>query len=147
MVKRILHLTEQYISAGQYIPDHPKCGTLHGHTYFIRNLHITLDGTNPFLDLGDIKAVIKKFDHVMFVPIQHIEIWEEIRPILRRAGCRLRLVVIQGRGKDNDAFNIVEEIAERLADELLKLHSDITKVSFGMYEGPSQGVLIRRENK
>ena len=53
-------------SAAHYIPEHPKCGKTHGHTW---KVEVWLEGElreedkGMLLDFGDIKDLLKAFDH------------------------------------------------------------------------------------
>jgi len=141
-----LHVTDEYISAGQYIPNHPTCGHLHGHTYFIRDLKIVVND-DIFLDFGDVKKLIKTYDHVTLAPTQHVQVWEKVAPILKTIGIDLVIKEIKhGLTELQSPKGLCEEIADQLASELLALNEGISSVSFGLYEGPKQGVLVRKEN-
>lgn len=57
----------EYIDCAHFLPGHPKCGTLHGHTY---KVELTVEGetTNGMLvDFGDLKQsareVLAEYDH------------------------------------------------------------------------------------
>lgn len=59
------------IDAAHFIPGHPKCGRLHGHTYTIR---VVLVGNLPddkepayMVDYGLIKEIVNELDHKLLV--------------------------------------------------------------------------------
>jgi 6-pyruvoyltetrahydropterin/6-carboxytetrahydropterin synthase len=60
-------------SACHLIPEHPKCGRLHGHTYTV-NLRITgeVDESGMVIDFGKVKTALKEvlgeLDHKIIVP-------------------------------------------------------------------------------
>jgi 6-pyruvoyltetrahydropterin/6-carboxytetrahydropterin synthase len=61
-----LGITE-YIDCAHFLPGHPKCGQVHGHTY---RVDVTIEGeTNSgmVVDFGDLKArtreVLQQYDH------------------------------------------------------------------------------------
>ena len=56
-----------YIDCAHYLPGHPKCGQLHGHTY---KIEVIIEGENKdgmVMDLGDLKTgineVLADYDH------------------------------------------------------------------------------------
>ena len=57
-----------YIDCAHYLPDHPKCGQLHGHTY---KVELIIEGekgpTGMLLDFdlmkGDLRLVLEAYDH------------------------------------------------------------------------------------
>lgn len=55
---------ETKFEAAHFIPKHPKCGKVHGHTY---KLKAVVEGkvkeTGMVIDFGDIKEVLRQFDH------------------------------------------------------------------------------------
>jgi len=136
-MKRVLDTSEIVIDSGQYIPFHPKCSHLHGHSYFIRNLLLSVK-SGAFVDFGKIKEKVKEYDHKLFCPPEHVEVWEEVGKIVQKIGVIIDLKVIDGPNK----MNLVEEIGEQLAEELLEMDENVEAVSFGIYEGPNQGTII-----
>jgi 6-pyruvoyltetrahydropterin/6-carboxytetrahydropterin synthase len=57
----------EYIDCAHFLPGHPKCGTLHGHTY---RIEIIIEGeprNGMVLDFADLKQaareVLQKYDH------------------------------------------------------------------------------------
>ncbi len=57
----------EYMDCAHYLPGHPKCGTLHGHTY---KVEIIIEGEKKngmIMDFGDLKLVLKEvlaeYDH------------------------------------------------------------------------------------
>lgn len=97
---------ELTFEAAHYIPEHPKCRRIHGHTYFVRNL--TIDVTmipietdrgagvieaeyekpnGISIDFGEIKDYFKNnWDHKFIVPESTWEIWQHILPEIRPVG-------------------------------------------------------------
>ena len=124
---RTLVFDELTFSAAHYIPDHPKCSRLHGHTYFIKDLEVQCQ---EFVDIGSIKETIKRLDHVILIPERHIEIWESIIENYSA------FLVVFFPIKDTPT---VEDISVELA-KLLKQLKGVVDVSFELYEGPNQGV-------
>jgi len=58
---------EYEFAAAHYLPNHPKCGSLHGHTYVVR-LKISVppipDITVDFAEIDHVmKPIISQFDH------------------------------------------------------------------------------------
>ena len=57
----------EYMDCAHFLPGHPKCGQLHGHTY---KVEVVIEGENKtgmILDFGDMKKVIREvlaeYDH------------------------------------------------------------------------------------
>ena len=57
----------EYIDCAHYLPGHPKCGVLHGHTY---RVEVTVEGENRtgmIIDFGDLKQILRAclalYDH------------------------------------------------------------------------------------
>jgi 6-pyruvoyltetrahydropterin/6-carboxytetrahydropterin synthase len=59
----------EYIDCAHTIPGHPKCGSLHGHTYKVELIieGETRDSRGMIVDFGrmkrDLREVLAKFDH------------------------------------------------------------------------------------
>jgi 6-pyruvoyl-tetrahydropterin synthase len=127
-----LIIKELTFSAAHYIPGHPKCGTVHGHTFFLRNILIDC---NKFVDFGDIKQWIATWDHVLIIPRKHSVFWQtKIDPLLREIGIHQRYADVDGEPTCED---ISKEIRKQL--ELIK---GVLNISFELYEGSNQGVVI-----
>jgi 6-pyruvoyltetrahydropterin/6-carboxytetrahydropterin synthase len=71
MSKAMIELTKTFgFSAAHYLPDHPKCGNIHGHNY---KLEVRIRGevnpeTGMVIDFADLKnivneSVMEKLDH------------------------------------------------------------------------------------
>jgi len=59
--------TTHYIDCAHFLPNHPKCGSLHGHTY---KVEIVIEGENKdgmVIDFSDMKQSVKEvlndYDH------------------------------------------------------------------------------------
>ncbi len=59
--------TTHYIDCAHFLPGHPKCGQLHGHTY---RIEVVLEGENKggmIIDFADMKStveeVLSEYDH------------------------------------------------------------------------------------
>jgi 6-pyruvoyltetrahydropterin/6-carboxytetrahydropterin synthase len=59
--------TVHYIDCAHFLPGHPKCGQLHGHTY---KIEVIIEGENKdgmVIDFADMKksvnAVLREYDH------------------------------------------------------------------------------------
>jgi 6-pyruvoyltetrahydropterin/6-carboxytetrahydropterin synthase len=124
---------ELKFSAAHYLPGHPKCGVLHGHTYTVKRLELSYDQptSDDFVDLGDIKAVLKTWDHVLIIPETHQDFWIGLRELFEDIKCRLSLRTVKG-------IPLVENIALAIAQEI-KAIPRVTAVHLELLEGPSQG--------
>ncbi len=142
-----IYFPEITFSAAHYIPGHPQCGGLHGHTYFVRNLEIeieTLDSVGMSIDFGLIKRYFKsEWDHKFFVPGDDYEKWREAflgpdAPInMDVEGHWLRAI------KHTTAEWMVVEIRKGLG-ELMEWNEVVSalKIHFDLYEGPNQAVKV-----
>ena len=57
----------EYIDSAHYLPGHPKCGNLHGHTY---RVEVIIEGEHKdgmVMDFADLKKIVRatleEFDH------------------------------------------------------------------------------------
>lgn len=129
-----LKIRELTFSAAHYLPDHPRCGVIHGHTYFVRNLIIRYP-EDKFVDFGIINGIIRGWDHCFIVPINHARYWEEVsQNWSKKLGITCVIRTIEGSPT-------VENIARALKEEI-KLKTGADSVSFALYEGPNQGVEV-----
>ena len=68
---------EGSIDAAHFIPGHPKCGRLHGHTY---KVSIVLEGEVPLghpaylIDFAEIKKIVFELDHRLLLPGHHAKL-------------------------------------------------------------------------
>lgn len=100
----------EYVDCAHHIPGHPKCGTLHGHTY---KVELVLEGSKKndkgmMVDFGDMKGalrdVLAKFDHRSWNEFLEFPTVENICELLaKNLGARLdhpfHLRVWEGEGK------------------------------------------------
>lgn len=56
-----------YVDCAHFLPEHPKCGRLHGHTYKIEVVVEGQTGGPMLIDFADLKAsvreVLQQYDH------------------------------------------------------------------------------------
>jgi len=133
---------ELYFSAAHWIPEHPQCGVLHGHTFYVKGLEVKVSG---FVDFGDIKAAIKSFDHLTIVPEKDSTAWcdllERIKddPLLsklRKVFSKHRMII------DTDVpGTTVERIAEELKGQIEDIKG-VVEAHFILTEGPSAGTEV-----
>jgi 6-pyruvoyltetrahydropterin/6-carboxytetrahydropterin synthase len=57
----------EYMDCAHYLPEHPKCGSLHGHTYKVEVIIEGENKTGMILDFADMKKIIREvladYDH------------------------------------------------------------------------------------
>jgi len=138
-------------SACHFIPNHNKCGNLHGHSY---GVHIELEGEpdedDVLLDFSIVKGHIREFielvDHRLMLPTlnQDIEIGDMGEAVEIVVG-RKRYVIPR---EDVALLEITSSSAEMLAayfarelGDRLKAFGNIREISVGVEEGPGQGAL------
>lgn len=132
MVERIIKILELTFSAAHYLEGHPKCGVIHGHTFFVRNIEILTSG---FVDFGDVKAVISDWDHRLIIPKEHAAVWlDKIADLLAPYSVGIKLKFVEG-------YATVETISEAIATELKSLKG-VESVRLELYEGPNQGTVL-----
>ncbi len=114
MIRMILGVSETFDSA-HYLPNHPKCGKVHGHTY---KVEVEVEGeikNGMVIDFEDLKAVLKdivaKFDHRL------------INELIENPTC------------ENICLAIFNEIKSRL--------KDLRVVRVRVYENPDKWAEIR----
>lgn len=87
---------EFYFEAAHYIPDHQKCGAVHGHSYRVQiEIYCSRNGDDGMiLDFGGIGSIKGKVDHSMLnvtIKIPTAEniaywVWREIATMLLERG-------------------------------------------------------------
>ena len=147
-----LYFPEISFSAAHYIPGHKKCGGIHGHTYYIRDLTIDLgepklDQSGMSIDFGIIKGYFKDhWDHKFIVPTNHYmflqkalidcEFPEELNPPMISNMVPLEFTTCEG---------MAEVIREQLVILLRQSYGDWINpscISFKLFEGPNQAVEV-----
>ena len=98
----------EYIDCAHFLPGHPKCGQVHGHTY---RVDVTIEGDHRggmILDFGDLKAqtreVLQRYDNKHWNDVLEVPTVENICVLLSeqlRERIRFPLVirVWEGSGK------------------------------------------------
>jgi len=127
---RTLILEDRTFSAAHYLPEVAVCQRLHGHTYFIKNLELDVEG---FVDFRLVDEAIGEFDHTVLVPADHLLIWRKIfntHDFLRES------IAIPIENSPT-----VENISLSLQSRL-RLIPGVKEVRFTLFEGPHQGVDI-----
>jgi len=163
MTANILRLKQLYFSAAHFLrtPDgklHPKCGVIHGHTYIVEDLLVEV---GAFVDLGDIKAAVKEFDHRFLVPdsdplmmnIMHIldvglhnldkAIWPRHFPRMKLTLPDLEKFLnfkVLPKLLHNFPATSVENIHEVLRRQLLNIPG-VLNAEFSLYEGIHNGTV------
>ncbi len=114
MIRMIVGVSETFDSA-HYLPNHPKCGKVHGHTY---KVEVEVEGElkdGMVIDFEDIKAILKdvvaKFDHRL------------INDFMENPTC------------ENICLAIFNEIKDRL--------KDLKVIRVRVYENPDKWAEIR----
>lgn len=97
-MKRLIRLSlERVVEGGHWIPNHKgKCKYQHGHSYrigiSISGMHNSQEGI--FIDFGDIKSLIDKFDHTLINNILKFPSAENMSRYLALKILRIRKEII-----------------------------------------------------
>ncbi len=145
-----LYFPEITFSAAHYIPGHEKCSGIHGHTYFVRDLEISvtdvLDEVGMSIDFGLIKGYFKtRWDHRFVIPFDDEEFWT-IRldspvsgnvKLLRYTTCEHMAEVIRA-----DLADILSRHYYGDDYKAKRTGYPSTWIHFSLWEGPNQAVKI-----
>ncbi len=145
-------------SVSHYIPQHERCGRLHGHTYAVSCVFRgdIEEGGDMMVDFIAVKRALRglcdELDHHVLVPLEnpHSTVTD-----------RGDDVVVETKGKryvfpreDVRLLPIRSTTAERLAEwfmenllERLELPPEVTHVDLGIEEGQGQGAWAHRDLK
>ena len=98
-----------YVDCAHFLPGHPKCGQLHGHTY---KVEVVIDGQKAgggmVVDFGDLKSrtreVLARYDHRNWNDVLELPTVENICELLaqklrERLDFPFRVRVWEGQGK------------------------------------------------
>jgi len=128
-----LVLENLYFAAAHYLPGHEKCSAIHGHTYTVRRLVVC---TEKFVDLGELKAIIKEYDHVLLVPKKHEKRWKSLTTELAQMGAKLRIVPID---PEPTVENIIRDMVKRI-----EKRTGAKVACLEIFESPNAGALKRK---
>lgn len=152
--------------AAHFIPGHPKCGRLHGHTY---QVEVELEGHLPvtehpiyLVDFAEVKRVVDELDHRLLAPKRLVEYEEE-----ERRGGKARFAVLAYE-QQTDIHNLAREchislpeeqvavldipesstecLAEYLAWRLVKLSPRLERAKVTIRETPNTGAYAEAYN-
>lgn len=120
-------------AAAHYLPGHPKCGGIHGHTYCVKNLRIPIEvldeiGMGP--DFGLVKGYFKEhWHHKFIIPRKDEGYWDHIYEETGHCVVDDNRVVLR--------FTTCEFMAEVIRVDLAEL-LDVNRrdIHFTLYEGP-----------
>ena len=143
-----LYFPEITFSAAHYIPGHKKCGGIHGHTYYVRDLTIelpvndTLDEMGMSIDFGRIKEYFKQsWDHKLILP-NDIEGLRTIFDGFKLAGITIfNIIHLPNTTAEGMALVMRDRIASILGWRYdCKYNQDF--IHFKLFEGPNQAVEV-----
>lgn len=150
-------------SACHIIPNHEKCGRLHGHSYAVHlELEGELDREGVVVDFSVVKDhlrdVIGALDHRVVIPLEdpNMTIEREEDRVNMKVGCgkegcsegSKRYVlpledVVFLEISSSSAEMLAQHISGIMANRLSNFHN-LTSLSIGVDEGPGQGAWFRR---
>jgi len=120
-------LAQVSFAAAHYLPDHPKCGALHGHNYTVT----AIVRTRGFFDFGILKAMLKEiveeFDHSLLIPREDFDTWMRAK---LHVPCELRLVSLDETTSECIAKTIFQKLRTALAtsEEAKRAGAEINSV-------------------
>lgn len=126
-----------------FIPGHPKCFPLHGHT---AKIEIILKGDkhkfDMILDFGELRNLIKKilsyFDHKLIVSKKYIKEINEKKIKIEYGDFEINLPITHTYLLEKEVT--IENLAEELCSLLLELMPmNIKEVGVRLYEGNRKG--------
>ena len=123
--------------AAHYLPGHPTCGSVHGHTYEIRNLSIQGEVVEGMIvDFTTIKRYVKEtWDHKFIVPKEDVRKWMRV---YEKFGLEPNIIGIDYPTAENIALAILEDLSNMLPG---------CSIKFELYETPTQGVEVKSWEK
>ena len=139
-------------SSAHILPEHKKCGVLHGHTYVIHaNFYGEKTNQDFVVDFSIVKKILKqiaeKLDHKIliskkskYVKIENKEVIIDYlgkKYVFPKEDCLLLPI----------DSSTVENLAEYILDELLKKNSlsqNIKRIEIGVDEGYGQGAWVEK---
>ena len=142
-------------SACHFIPNHKKCGRLHGHSY---GVHIEIEGDldqeDVIIDFSVIKnhvrELIDQLDHRVIIPVanKYISVIEDGGSVEINVGEKKYLFPREDVYLFETTSSSAEMIATYLGNEIMKLlegFDNLRSFSLGVDEGPGQGAWYRRQ--
>ncbi|HEY7412596.1 MAG TPA: 6-carboxytetrahydropterin synthase [Vicinamibacteria bacterium] len=98
----------EHVDCAHFLPGHPKCGQIHGHTYRVEVMVEGDPGAGMLMDFGEIKArtreVLQEYDHRNWNDVLPLPTVENICQLLHsrlreRFPFPVRIRVWEGHGK------------------------------------------------
>lgn len=142
---------EEEFDYAHFIPKHPKCYPLHGHTAKIK---IELIGNKKdfgmILDFSEIKKIVRNilsnYDHKLIVSKKYIKEIKEgkVKIITKELNLQLSLKDVYIIEDEVTTENIVEDICVRMLN-MLPIH--IKEINVLIYEGARKGAFKKRKRK
>ena len=144
----IIRFTEDItFSAAHYIPGHPTCGCIHGHTYFVKDLRIevkeAINSMGISVDFGTIKKYFKsRWDHKFIVPLEYYKYWNNILDANQLNCDSSNLVPLEFTTCEWMAAMMVRDLTSLVMDQIGDVWDDedrVPTITFTLCEGPKQG--------
>ena len=140
MEPRMRLTVETTFEAAHFIPGHPKCGGIHGHTYFV-TVELAVDGLDEnglTVDCGIVKRTIKEnFDHKLLIPEDYMELFQRL---IYESRTQAKPLV------DNlkpVRYTTVEGLAQEIKLTIDQAVGYEVVSAISISEGPTQGVTVR----
>ncbi|KZX12298.1 6-carboxytetrahydropterin synthase [Methanobrevibacter filiformis] len=162
-----IHANLRFASA-HIIPNHPSCGYIHGHSYFV-DVEIIGNQSGKFnfvVDFKDVKGsarkICDKLDHRVLIPIfnHYIEFKDVDNDNLSLNSFKNKKYIefkIKGKEyklpkvdcvllplKHSSAEELSKLFTDKIANDLISKDYDIYSVSVGVNEGIGQGAFFKK---
>ena len=155
-------------ASSHIIPNHPSCGFIHGHSYFV-DIEIVGDQSGEFdfvVDFKDVKKsareICDKLDHRMLIPIfnKHMEFKDiknedlNLKSFKNKEYIEFKIENKEYKLPKEDCILLplehssAEELSklftDKIAIDLVKKNYSLHSVSVGVNEGIGQGAFFRK---
>jgi 6-pyruvoyltetrahydropterin/6-carboxytetrahydropterin synthase len=140
-------------SACHFIPQHEKCGQLHGHTYAVNlRVHGTLDRRGIIVDFIKLKelmrAIVEKLDHRLLLPqkSRSMKATRKGKVLAIIIGRKVYQIPVEDTVfLDIDDICSAERVALYLLNQLCKMFrfpNNVSELELGVDEGIGQGAWV-----
>src|SRR5215467_5465232 len=126
----------EYVDCAHFLPGHPKCGRLHGHTY---KVEVTIEGQpkdGMIIDFADLKQTLRDaLTHECDYPPEassKLKITDNVIDHERMTSAQIDHHVASNIGRHGSIYALKEDLLERLQPDLIVTQElcDVCAVSY-----------------